>query len=99
MTIRHYAIEIIRDHQRDLANLGVLHAAIFGSVARGEDRENSDVDIMVEVDPAVVSGIFALGRIQSRLETWMGRPVDVARRDRLRPGVATEAERDAVYAF
>lgn len=82
-----------------LAELGVTHAAVFGSVARGDDRDDSDVDIMVEVDPVRVRSIFTLGRIQARLEAIVGRPVDLARRDHLRPPVADEAERDAVHAF
>ena len=79
--------------------MGVVHAAIFGSVARGEDRPDSDIDILVEVNPSVVSSIFAYGGIQQALEDWIGRPVDVAGKDRLRPGVATEAERDQILAF
>jgi len=67
--------------------------------ARGEDRPDSDIDILVEVNTSVVSSIFAYGRIQQALEDWIGRPVDLAGKDRLRPGVAAEAERDQILAF
>jgi len=99
MTARDRAISAIRAHQAELESIGVLHAALFGSVARGEDRPDSDIDVMVDVDPEKVRSIVAMGRIQTRLERIMGCSVDVARRCALRSGVAAEAERDAVHAF
>ena len=92
-------VNTVRAHRAELSAMGVLHAAVFGSVARGEDRPDSDVDILVEVDPDKVRGIFALGRIQVTMEQIVGRSVDLARRDRLRPAIATEAARDSVDVF
>ncbi len=92
-------LAILRHRQAELTRMGVRHAALFGSVARGDDRPDSDVDVMIEVNSAVVRGIFAIGHIQQSIQDWIGRPVDLARRDRLRPGVAREAEQDAVDAF
>jgi uncharacterized protein len=92
-------LRTLRMHRTDLERMGVVHAAIFGSVARGEERPDSDIDILVEVNPSVVGSIFAYGGIQQALEDWIGRPVDLAGRDRLRPGVAAEAERDQILAF
>jgi predicted nucleotidyltransferase len=89
----------LRHRQADLARMGVRHAALFGSVARGDDRPDSDVDVMIEVDSAIVRGIFAIGHIQQSIQEWIGRPVDLARRDRLRPQIAAEAEHDAIDAF
>src|SRR6266516_502379 len=94
-----HVLRTLRTHRADLERMGVVHAAIFGSVARGEDRPDSDIDILVEVNPSVVSSIFAYGGIQQALEDWIGRPVDLAGKDRLRPGVAAEAERDQILAF
>lgn len=94
-----HALRTIRDHQAELAEIGVVHAAVFGSVARCDDRPDSDVDIMIDVDPTKVRSIVAMGRIQVRLERLMGRSVDIARRDRLRHSVAIEAEQEAVHAF
>lgn len=80
MTERDRAIASLQRHRVELESLGVIHAAVFGSVARGDDRPDSDIDVMVEVDPIKVRSILALGRIQARLERIMERPVDVARR-------------------
>lgn len=93
------ALKILRSRKSDLMELGVNHAAIFGSVARRGDRPDSDVDVMVEIDPEKVRSILTMGRIQMRLSEWLGRPVDVVKREALRPTVSVEAERDAVHAF
>jgi hypothetical protein len=92
-------LKTLRAHRADLERMGVVHAAIFGSVARGEAASNSDVDILVEIDPAAVDTLFGYAEIQQAIEEWIGRPIDVARKDRLRPGVAAEAERDQIVAF
>jgi len=94
-----HVVGVLRAQRAALVRMGVLHAAVFGSVARGDNREDSDVDVMVEVDPAKVATIFDIGEIHQSLEEWLGRAVDVARRDRLRPNVAAEAEQEAVHAF
>jgi hypothetical protein len=44
-------IDILRRHEPELRGLGVRHAALFGSTARGQAHRESDVDIMVDVDP------------------------------------------------
>ena len=92
-------VRMLRTHQAELERMGVVHAVIFGSVARGEERPDSDIDIIIEVDPSVVRSIFGYGGIQQALEEWIGRPVDLAGKDRLRPGVAAEAEKDQILAF
>ena len=92
-------LRVLRDHREELARLGVRHAWIIGSVARGEDRPDSDVDIAVDIDPQLVRDLFAYSRVRRTLEAVVGRPVDIARRDRLRPGVAQAMERDGVVAF
>ena len=79
--------------------MGVRHAAVFGSLARGEETPESDVDILIETDPAVVNSLFAYGGIQQSLEEWVDRPVDLAGKERLRRGAAAEVERDAIHAF
>ena len=45
------ALETLRRSEQALRDRGVVHAALFGSVARGDDRAGSDIDIMIEIDP------------------------------------------------
>ena len=54
---------------------GVQHASVFGSVARGEDRSDSDVDFIVRLQRPV--GFFKLSALEDSLEQKLQRPVDV----------------------
>jgi predicted nucleotidyltransferase len=67
---------------------------VFGSVARGEDRPDSDVDFVVDVGKG--TGLFALEALRRELSEILGMPVDVALSDSLRPHVRAEIERDAI---
>lgn len=89
----------LRAHEVELRERGVLHVAVFGSVVRSEDRPDSDIDLFVDLAPDVAGDFFAYAGIAADLEQIVGRDVDVARRDRLRPHVRPSAEAQAVYAF
>lgn len=73
---------------------GADNPRVFGSVARGDDRPDSDVDLLVDLAPD--TGLFALGRLQADLERVLGAPVDVVPADGLKPGVRAEVESEAV---
>ena len=89
----------LRAHEAVLRQRGVVHVAIFGSVARQSERPDSDVDLLVELTPAVASDLFAYAGVAADLEEIVGRQVDVANRARLRAHVRPSAEAQAVYAF
>ena len=92
-------IAILRENEAPLRQRGVRHAALFGSCARGEQRPDSDVDIMIEVDPAARIGVYEYVAIKDYIAGLFDAHVDVVRRDRLKPYVGSAAARDAIYAF
>ena len=51
------ALQTLREHRRELGVLGVNHVAVFGSVARGEARADSDIDLLVDLVEAFTSGL------------------------------------------
>jgi predicted nucleotidyltransferase len=55
---RNEILERLRAREADLRVRGVAHAALFGSVAHGEGRADSDIDIMVELAPDAKIGVF-----------------------------------------
>jgi uncharacterized protein len=67
---------------------GVAHAALFGSVARGDDRPDSDIDILVDLDPAIVVTIFDYAGVKEFIADMFDRPVDVVSRESLGPPVS-----------
>ena len=86
--------------ERDrLRPLGVRHLSVFGSTARDEARDDSDVDLIVDLDPDRQIDIFDLASIAAEVEALLGRPVDLVRRGALKPHVAEQALKDEVRAF
>ncbi len=75
-------------------NHGASNVRVFGSVARGQDTPESDVDILVDLSPR--SSLVTLGRLERELSGVLGVPVDVVPADGLRPAVRAEAEQEAV---
>ena len=72
----------------------VLKAWLFGSYARGEEREDSDVDLLVKFDRSIPIGLFAYLRIHRELEEKLGRKVDLVEEGTLRPAAQSTANRD-----
>jgi len=58
MPDRRHILSTLRANETALRALGVSHAALFGSRARGDERLDSDIDIMIEIDPKVGIGVF-----------------------------------------
>jgi uncharacterized protein len=92
-------IEKLKEREADLRAHGVAHAALFGSVARGDDRPDSDIDILVDLDPAIVVTIFDYAGVKDFIAGMFDRPVDVIDREALKPRVRPRATADAIYAF
>ncbi len=76
------------------AGYGVPGLAVFGSVARGEERPDSDVDLLVELPPGM--GLFGLGRLRSDLEAAVGLPVDLVPACDLKPNLRGPVAADLV---
>lgn len=70
-------IATLRDHAAELRQAGVRHVSLFGSLARGEASPASDIDLVVELDPAARIGIIRLTGIERRLAGIFGRAVDL----------------------
>ena len=96
---RREIIARLLENEGPLRERGVRHAALFGSCARGQERPDSDVDIMIEIDPAARIGIYEYVAIKDYIASLLDTRVDVVRRDRLRPYVGPGAAGDAIYAF
>ena len=96
---RDLVIAALRAHEAELRHRGVRHVGVFGSVARNEARPDSDIDILVDIDPEAPVGVYEYVGITQFLADLIAGRVDVSNRDRLKPLVRRNAERDAVFAF
>jgi predicted nucleotidyltransferase len=93
------ALATLRRHENDLRARGIRHAAVFGSVARGENRPESDVDIMIDIEPDAHVTVFDYVGLKEYIAGLFDGPVDVVSRDGLKPHVRPAATADAIYAF
>ncbi|QDE34211.1 helix-turn-helix domain-containing protein [Microbacterium foliorum] len=91
---RDRVIALSYELRRVLLPLGAQRIRLFGSVARGEESESSDIDLAVDVAPTV--GMFDLLRMQREAEKILGRPVDLVPTAGLKPAVAEAIEHEAI---
>ena len=93
------ALRILAANKAVYAEFGVRSLSIFGSVARDEAGEASDVDILVDYEPDAPRSYFRLFALRERLETLLGADVDLVTmgglRKELRDDVLAEAIRAA----
>jgi len=73
----------------------IRRLALFGSWARGDAREDSDVDVMVDVDPSIGLRFVDLG---DELERALGRRVDLVSRGAIKPSLWKRIESELIDA-
>ena len=89
-------IQKLQDFKSDLGEkFGILRLGIFGSVARQQNREDSDIDIVVEVEKPTLSLMYEL---REMLKQLFDCEVDLVRfRDSLRPLFKSNIQKDVIY--
>jgi predicted nucleotidyltransferase len=83
---RDEAIRMLKRHEGEIRARGVTRLALFGSLARGEAGPDSDVDVVVDIEPGRKFSIIDHGSLRVLLCDIVGRETDVVVRSRLRPG-------------
>jgi uncharacterized protein len=89
----------LRENEAALRARGVRHAAVFGSRARGDNRPDSDTDIMIEIEPDAPVGVYEYVGIKKYIASLFDGPVDVVDREGLKPYIRPAVTADAIYAF
>jgi predicted nucleotidyltransferase len=82
----------------DMQALGATSLYVFGSVARGESRDDSDVDLFIDYDPDRFS-IVELIRLREQVSQFLGRPADLTTRQGLHPLLRPQIEAEAIKVF
>ncbi|AFZ43447.1 DNA polymerase beta domain protein region [Halothece sp. PCC 7418] len=92
-------IQILKAHESELRDRGVAHLAVFGSVSRGEAQENSDIDLLVELNSNSLIGLFEYADLKLYLQSLFNDPADVANRSTLKPFLKDAILSEAVRVF
>jgi uncharacterized protein len=95
---RDIAIARLREHEAVLKQLGVQHLYLFGSTARGEAREDSDVDLFFD-HPLGSLGLFELMDVKDTAARILGRKTDIMTRRSLHPALRERIEASALQVF
>ena len=93
------ALSVLVNARAELVRRGVRRAALFGSTVRGEARQGSDVDVLLEFEPGAEIGVYEYVSLERFIREQFPVPVDVVNRATLKAHVRPAAERDALYAF
>lgn len=91
--------KMISEIQKYFASQPVLRAWIFGSFSRGEESQNSDVDILFVPDKTQHFSLFTLGGMYEDLKQILGREIDLVPEGSLMPFARKSAERDKVLIY
>ena len=95
---RDAAIAKLKEHEAELKRLGVEHLYLFGSTARGEAREDSDVGLFFD-HPLGSLGLFELMDVKDAAARILGRKADIMTRRSLHPALRERIEASAVQVF
>lgn len=94
-----HVLDTLREHEAELRRLGVVHAAVFGSVARGEAGADIDIDVLVDLDESRPMGVFEYARTKLYINELLEGSSDVVNRRTLKPLLRASILHDAVHAF
>src|SRR5271166_3923237 len=95
---RDEAIARLKQHEAELRRLGVEHLYLFGSTARGDAGENSDVDLFFDYERGKL-GLFELMDLKERASDILGRKADIMTRDSLHKVLREGIEASALQVF
>lgn len=96
---RQATLSLLKEHERELREMGVIGLSLFGSVARGEAKPGSDIDLAVRFDPAAEVGMFKYGVILDRLRTLLRAPVDLIGEPARSARMQAEIDRDRARVY
>jgi putative addiction module CopG family antidote len=85
--------------EKPLRERGLAALALFGSIARGTARPDSDIDVLIDVAPNVRFSLVDLVSVKDFLEDRLGRTVDVVTREGLDPAIRDRVIREARAVF
>jgi uncharacterized protein len=92
-------ISTLLENRAELERQGVLHAALFGSMARGDATVESDIDIMIDLDPNARLTVFDYVGISDYIGSLFPIAVDVVDRDALKLPIKPAVLAEAIHAF
>jgi hypothetical protein len=90
--------QILKQHKNDLKNkYGVREIGVFGSFVRGEQKEGSDLDILVTFEPDARMDLIRFVELEEYLSELLGVKVDLVMKSALKPRIGRRILREVIY--
>jgi predicted nucleotidyltransferase len=96
---REQVIAALRGREKELRAAGVVRISLFGSTVRGEQRPDSDVDLLAAFDSSRRLSLLDVVGIERQISGVLGRPVELVEEGTLKPRVRRTVDAEAVRAF
>jgi predicted nucleotidyltransferase len=91
-------IQVLKRHEAELKKLGVEHLFLFGSVARDDAKDDSDIDLFFDHQKGRL-GLYELMDVKERAREILGRSTDIMTRASLHPMLRERIEETALRVF
>lgn len=98
-TLADDVIATLRAHEAELRTAGIAALSLFGSVARGDNDPDSDVDLAVKLDPEVRIGLIELVALERKIGELLGRTVDLVPEPVEKQRLQRNIDRDRKHGF
>lgn len=92
-------ISTLQAHEGELRAVGVVRLSLFGSTARGEERPDSDIDLLAVFDDSRRLSLLDVAGIELQLSDLLGQPVELVEEGTLKPRIQRTIEAETVRAF
>ena len=96
---REQVIATLRGHESVLRAAGVIRLSVFGSTARGDNRPDSDIDLLAVFDDSRRISLLDVAGIERQISQMLGHSVELVEEGTLKPRVRRNVEAEAVRAF
>jgi len=96
---REHVIATLRGHEPELRAAGIFRLSLFGSTARGDDRPDSDIDLLAAFDDTRRISLLDVVGMEEQISRMLGRTVELVEEGTLKPRVQKNVDREAVRAF
>ncbi|SDD35596.1 hypothetical protein SAMN05444678_11275 [Sphingomonas sp. YR710] len=96
---RDEALARLRSHEHELRSSGINALFLFGSTSRNETRDDSDVDLLCDLNDSDNLGLLEFIRLKDRMSDVLALPVDLIERRTVRPRIWERIEPELVRVF
>lgn len=94
-----HVLQRLKATEPELRRRGIAHLSLFGSLVRGEARDDSDIDIAIEIEAGRSFSLIRMEDTRLLLEDVLGQTVDLGEVDSFRPAVRAAFEHDQIRVF